>query len=498
MTEQYEDTVILKKLDGEAMGLVIEYMYVGNITISQDNVFNLLTTAKFLQMEEVCQFCFDFLEEIISIENWDTMLSTLHLYENDSLLKKVHQFISKNFDKIAETNRFRDFEIQDMISFFQIVNRSLIMEKSIYTAIRSWISHDKPNRKSAFRDLLLLIDLQKLPSDFLEDVVATDPLVTENVDCINAVTSAITKQFKEIRQKECGSKLISVGGFANPRKVMVIRNFFDTAKTVYPDLPNLQYHSKALLLNGYIYNIGGSLKIKISNHAEITNKVHRMNICDSEMKWEKVSSMNERRCMMGAAVFKDFLVVAGGGKDVGRFHDKEEFYNPPLNKWKQFAKLNQERVFNQLVSCDGCLFAIGGNDGNQPLSLMEMLSDLNGTWEVVEAMNEPRAWFAAVNCQGQIYAIGGMNETSDGRKITLKSVEKYNPVKKRWTYVSDMKTERCEHAACVLRGKIFVVGGTNASNETVKTIECYDPATDKWTESRETKEKLVFHSLIAI
>ena len=495
MKEQYKGIVNLDELDGEAVRLLLEYMYVGSITISQNNVFNLLVTANFLQIDEVCQYCFDFLKIIISIKNWFTILSTLHLYENNSVLKQLYQSISENFNNIAKSEHFKELEIQDLTSIVLNLNRKILKETSIYDAITSWIRHDELNRKNKAGYLLTLIDLHQLPSDFLEDVVATDPLVKENVDCLNAVTSAITKQFKEMRLREKESNLISVGGCADPRLLLQIHGIFGSLNAVYSNPPNISYFSKAVTLNSYIYSIGGSLEF---GSKELTNKVYRMNVNDSKMKWEEVCPLSEGRCAMGAAVFKNCLVVAGGVKTDDEFSRKEETFIPALNKWQQISKLNQKRASNQLVSCDSCLFAFGGNDMKQTLSSMEKLSDLDGEWQVVEAMNESRAWFAAVNCQGEIYAIGGLKIIlADGILIALKSVEKYNPVKMKWTFVRSMSTERAGHAAYVLRGKIFVVGGWDDDEKPVETIECYDPASDKWDVFGETEENeaLQYHSL---
>ena len=54
------------------------------------------------------------------------------------------------------------------------------------------------------------------------------------------------------------------------------------------------------------------------------------------------------------------------------------------------------------------------------------------------------------------------------------------------------------HAACVLRGKIYVVGGLDANNKVIKSIECYNPETDEWTVVGETKHEICGHALIAL
>ena len=189
------------QLDGEAVRLLIEYMYVGSITINQDNVFNFLATANFLQMDEACQFCFDFLELIISIENWYTILATLHLYENDSVLKQLYQFIWANFDNVKKSDSFKTLTIQELTSIVKDLNRNAAKETSIYNAIVSWIRHDISNRKNAIRKLLWLIDLHKMPSDFLKNIAATDPLVKDNHKCLKIVMSAITKRTGQLVER---------------------------------------------------------------------------------------------------------------------------------------------------------------------------------------------------------------------------------------------------------------------------------------------------------
>ena len=53
-----------------------------------------------------------------------------------------------------------------------------------------------------------------------------------------------------------------------------------------------------------------------------------------------------------------------------------------------------------------------------------------------------------------------------------------------------MIVETWRQAACVLGGKIYMVGGLDANNEVVKTMECYNPLTNQWTVVGETKEQL--------
>ena len=495
MKEQYEGTVTLNELDGEAVRLLIDYMYIGSVTVNHENAFSLLAAANYLQMNEVCQFCFDFLDKAISLESWSAIHSTLQLYENNSLLSRLYQFISENLIVIAQSDDFKNLKVKDLISVIQNLNRALVKEQVIYDTIINWIYHDEGNRRSKFASLLMLIDLQSLPFDFLEDVVATEPLVKANNESLNAVLNAISKQFKVMRLIEKGSKLISVSGLYTPRYVVEVFQYFGKSrcKPTYPDLPVAVLNSKALWLNNYIYNIGG-----FSEWIGTMNQVFQMNIKNDKQDWKQICPMREKRHLFGASVFKDCLVVAGGAESKSKNKSTSEFYFPAMNKWEQISPLNCPRAANELVTCSNSLYALGGSNEQQALSSMERLSNLDGKWKEVKSMNYPRTVFAAVSCQGSIYAIGGLCENTSGNLIVLKSVEKYCPREDKWIFVSNMNTERMEHAACVLQDKIFVVGGWNADNKLVRSLDCYDPLSDQWTEVDKTVLGLTGHSLIVI
>ncbi|XP_075556835.1 kelch-like protein diablo [Dermacentor variabilis] len=77
--------------------------------------------------------------------------------------------------------------------------------------------------------------------------------------------------------------------------------------------------------------------------------------------------------------------------------------------------------------------------------------------------------------QGHIYAMGGF----DGR-ARLKTVERYDVKKNRWSMVADMNEVRSDASAAAACGRIYIAGGFTGE-VTLNTVECYDPSTDAWT-----------------
>ena len=60
--ESQSAKVEMHKIDGRAVSSIIEFIYIGVITIDNDNVIELLAAADYLQLDEVRQFCYEFVE----------------------------------------------------------------------------------------------------------------------------------------------------------------------------------------------------------------------------------------------------------------------------------------------------------------------------------------------------------------------------------------------------------------------------------------------------
>ena len=109
-------------------------------------------------------------------------------------------------------------------------------------------------------------------------------------------------------------------------------------------------------------------------------------------------------------------------------------------------------------------------------------------------MNQARGVHAAVVFKGEIYAIGGLIRGENG---TLDSVEKYNPEKNEWTYVSKMTTSRAFHNAAIFDGTIFVTGGFKYG-KFLCSAERYHHPSRRWLPVQHMKVERASHALVAL
>ena len=504
-SNQVNDFVVnIPDVDGNSLKLLIQYIYTGQICIDSDNVFEVLAAAHPLKFDEVKEFCFEFLENCMTPDNCITILIKAKQYKNFTLRDKVYKYISDNYKTIIKTPAFLNLDYNELFFIvYHLKTRFFVNDEVLCRSLLRWTKQDEETRKQHFHDRLIkFVNVGHFSTWLVKDLLK-ESLIQENAEYYNLLNE------KMINLKAKQTVIISIGGSELKTKVKVVYSLLDKVYKTYPDLPiALDFHC-SIKTNEFVYVIGG---IDIDNQIE-SNKVFRLNLSKKVLKWEEIASMNEKRRNHGVAVFDGAIVVCGGYN--GSKHlSSAEAYNVTLNQWINVKPLNQGRTGIQSVTSGGCLYTLGGWENKNSFS-MERLDGLDQSWKSVSSMQTERSSFAAVSCDDVIYAIGGCSSSISNFAVSFafamlgpgssyyaldvfKSVEKYDCATDKWSYVSELNIGRCKHSACIMQGKIFVVGGLNAEGKLVKEIECYDSSTDKWEIVARIDNKFVAHSLIVV
>ena len=492
MKEKYESSVTMHNISMKSMQTIIDFIYTGKIVIDNGNVMDLLSAADYLFVDEVKQYCFEFLASVLNTENCVEILSKAQLYENSSLESDAYAYINDNFANIIKANTLNDLHFKDIISCLKNIDRKKISEQLMYQTIINWTKHDESSRKNDFVELFQLMKLDKLPYDFFMTVVVQEKLIKEYLVCLSSVIDTLIHFQNNKKLRMNGSKLFCLGGAKDPSGAFLIQDFSPRDEIRIPSLPIKVVNHASTSFNKTVYCLGG--KDRSNENNVITNKVWQLCLDSKPLKWEQIASLNENRWFIDAVVYQDTLVVVGGSNGCNAL-SSGECYVKLLNKWQAIPNLNCARSRHQLLVCNDYLYALGGWNFSSTLSSVEWLSSLADKWQYSEPMKTPRKYFAAVNYQNCIYVIGGITQVVDD---ALSTTEKYNPIEGRWMFVCELNFPRYSHTASVLQNKIFVVGGRNSTGTAVKEIECYDTITNKWSVVGKTDFEFVDHSSVVV
>ena len=153
-----------------------------------------------------------------------------------------------------------------------------------------------------------------------------------------------------------------------------------------------------------------------------------------------------------------------------------EAYNPRTNTWRSCLPLSQRRmgavagvVGGRLVVAGG--FASGGFGGR--ITSVEAYTPTG--WTPLPPL--PHATTAATACvlNGRLYVMGGIF----CNKLQVLEMSEENEFV--WTVKADLPDVRHGAASAVVNGKVWLIGGEDQDIESTDSVFIYDPEGDTWT-----------------
>ena len=403
----HETVIELEAVDGTTVKALIDFIYTGSITIDDRNVESLQSGAECFKINEVKQFCDEFVLEKSKLHDSFALFKLASLNKEVEMEDDIREYVCTHLEELTQTDAFKSLSKVDMIVFISILEQSGVRKVSIYQAVITWIRHDEETRKTEFPELFKMINLNEIYKDFIKDTILKKRLVEANVECQYQAVSTLRNLVINETSISRESHLIRLGGYRGRKKVNVVFSLSQDTHREYANFDAGLHAHCSLMLNDHIYTMGGVHKR--GDDFYTTNEVVKLNLKHENAKWKKVASMNKKRYVMGASVYRGTLFVAGGMDQTHNSIASCEYHLPECNKWKYAHPLIQCRDALALATCDECLYALGGwnTDDDEYLASAERLTHLDGEWQNIQPMQTPRRWLAAVNCNEVVYAIGG-------------------------------------------------------------------------------------------
>jgi N-acetylneuraminic acid mutarotase len=242
------------------------------------------------------------------------------------------------------------------------------------------------------------------------------------------------------------------------------------------DMPTARFCLSTSVVDGKIYAIGGGQTMSATHLSTVEAYDPAMDT------WTRRADMPTSRHGQSSSVVNGKIYVIGGRGQGQAFLSAVEEYDPTTNTWTRKADMPTKRAYLCTCVVDGKIYAIGGRAAEDPPdpgpSAFEVYSPVTDTWIKKPDMPIQRAMAAACVVDGRIFVIGGVIESS--HETPLHTVNEYDLATDTWTRKADMPTARMWHAASVVGSRIYVLGGEAFGGPVFSAVEEYDPSVDIW------------------
>ena len=197
MNESQSDHIDLKGFEKSSDGVeaMIHFCYSGSLSITSDNIDQLLHAATHLQITEGVELCCNFLLQSCFISNCIDVYKIADLYSLTTVLDSVRSFISKNFLRLMLEAR----EQFEQLNYDQI-RRELLRdtldmhdydEYHVFTMICRWIEANRSERDKYAVELFPLVRFMLISPEQLTDEVRGHALIRRDEQSRTLVEDAL-------------------------------------------------------------------------------------------------------------------------------------------------------------------------------------------------------------------------------------------------------------------------------------------------------------------
>ncbi|EYB96209.1 hypothetical protein Y032_0152g2864 [Ancylostoma ceylanicum] len=432
MLEAKDSQVNMKNIDAATLRNLVGYAYGQNITVTKQNLQDVIVAANFLQLEELSKKCEKFLFEKQTDE--DNALSILKVLTtlSSSIAARAEQYVKNTFSAIAQTDGFLNLSYEDVKKLLSATDLHTPSEEEVFYAAMRWIDH-APERMEQAPSLLACVRLPLLQEAFLKGNLKRHPTIRQSRRCRDLVNQALEFKLLLLRGITPPSSFPLV-----PRRCCCCSIFFTGGRQ----------------LNEFDEDICSSELLKYDP------LVKRFTIMEP---------MITARAFHAVAEDGRKMYVIGGENDDGCLNSVE-FYDLIANEWIEVAPMREKRSEPAAVFLDNKLYVCGGRRSGYKLASVEVYDPVSNQWMAAPSMTEPRSRIVAGVINGYIYVL------STGKRL---SAERFSPELQRWEEVEGMTTNQAYVAATFLKGKIYAVRKIHYS---FQYIDCFDPREMSWTE----------------
>ncbi|KAF7652596.1 hypothetical protein LDENG_00094850 [Lucifuga dentata] len=472
----------------DIMQLIIEFVYVGSVLLTEQNVCELFRAADYFCVEGLLEACCQFLEQQLRPQNCIGIWQFIRKYYFPKLIHEAYLFILHHFGEVSASSGFLQLSLEELISIIEEDRLQVKQESIVFEAVLRWIAYSPEERGAHISQLLPKVRLALMTQDYFTNSVKNNELVMENNECQDIVRKAevlITGLsdrldfcclYEGLAQPRLPSMiLLAFGGTEGSEEIPANHiEAYDVGvdKWTYvtnPEQPTREYHG-VVFLSGSVYCVGGW------NELDSLSSVVRFDL--ETHTWHEVAPMHSSRGSVGVTVLNECIYAMGGsnGFDV---HDTAEYYEPKTNQWTEIAHMHKKRNGVSSTTLHGKVYACGGSEEGEILSSAECYSPETNQWTLIAPMNSRRTDFGVVAYAGQVYAVGGFNGTS-----WLDSAEAYNPETNSWNILPSLPTPRSKFGISVIDERVYIVGGSNSTTISTSDVEFYDVKTGEWSQAR--------------
>ncbi|XP_016658903.1 kelch-like protein 2 isoform X4 [Acyrthosiphon pisum] len=511
--EVKKDHINIREVDFKVLQLLVDYMYTGEITITEENVQDIVPAADLLQLDYVKRACVGSLQKQLDPSNCIGIKAFAGMYNCTELLSISEEFIKKQFLEVVKYDEFLSLSSGEVIKLISCHDISVPLEEKVFECVMNWVKHKLNRRKDFLPDLMEHVRLPLVSKEYMLEKVVNEPLLKNNPKCkdyvfealhfnlMNSVDPASVPKTIRSKPRPCSLQkvvlVLSLSSSANK----LITNWYDPAINLLTAAPELgKCHMPgglSVIKDQFVFAVGGTQvsnpNVRIDLNAKSSRSVEVLDVSSQPPCWVSKVELLINRKHFGIGAIDNCIYAVGGYNDANNYYEhlnSVEVFDINTQQWRRVSSMSNKRSHFGVGILNNLLYAVGGYNGASYLKSVECYDPNLDKWNPVAEMSVCRYEAGVGVLNGVMYVIGGTNGS-----VTQKTVQAYTPSAGVWKSIPDMNLCRRNAGVFALDGLLYVMGGTNGNNP-VDSIEMYNPLTNSWSMKTLSTSNFIYSAVV--
>ncbi|KAL9922400.1 kelch-like protein 25 [Glossina fuscipes fuscipes] len=467
-------TGLVKLVDNDvsAVKTIVEYIYSGELPLTEENVQSICTTSDYLQIEWVKSKCLEFLKRNLNATNCLQLRTIAEKPPFEELYEYSHNYILANFVILIDKKEWLELPFEVIEDLMKDDKLSVNWEDNAYKGVMNWIKYDLTKRQNYFAKLMRHVRLTYVRREFLRDHILTEIMLTSDPQCNQFLMEALRYQLtprtqrpsfwsqtKQVPTNRNGKFHVVFAGGKHTTTEIVYRNCkvydaIDNNMSPIPDMLDCRFAHSVISLNGKVYSVGGYYENTLKT-AECYDPINK--------KWTHIAPMSAGRYDFGICACDNLMYAIGGCS-----RSSVESYNPATNKWYMCPDIPVVSWRSRAAVIKHSIYSLN-ESGNGIISCIRFDSK-EGRWHNLNEM--PRGlrkkFFELMSYDNSLFSIA-------------KKCLRFDIRTNKWEAMPSMLFKRLRFSAAIIADDIYVFGGTGTDREYINSVERYNIHTNEWT-----------------
>ncbi|KPP74734.1 kelch repeat and BTB domain-containing protein 12-like [Scleropages formosus] len=467
LSECSQREVTLGDMPADSLALLLNYMYLSDLPLTNTNVQGVSTVAFMLQMEDVFSRCQQHMMDHMDASNCLGVYFYARELGAEELGEHAQRYLRQHFAEVCLQEEILELQAHQLLPLVASDDLNVTREESILEVVLRWVSHRQAERAPHLLEVLRKVRLPLVAPDFLRDAMRRNPVLLANAECLELVEAALDAA----RQHPA----------AAPRRL------------------KLRYGMETTDLLLCIGNDGQGIKSRQGSYSDYsfcyTPATGRTCYITSPRYGEVLGYV-----CAGVVTEDNEIVVAGeaGARRMARQKSRTvdicRYKATAQGSWEKLCSVEYREMY-ALGAMGDMLYLLGGQMKLKNQYLMtnsvERWPMKGGPWRRCAPLPIPLSSHCVVSLKGHLYVLGGRTPQSDrpdDEPDHLSSrVFQFDPEANKWEERGPMKYSKYRCSAVVLNGEIYVLGGIGCegvdrgqSRRCLDVVEIYNPDGDFW------------------